>query len=289
MSSLEPFRLEELARSGAAGDPRAARELVQQIRGVLERTLASNRNSSERGRSAAAAVSPELLTSTFERPETLQGFATWRSRPRNRTKSFLDWLEFESDEVICDTLAQRAARGDRAALKHLIGRLHDGWVAAIRDSWRLRESLDPEDDARNIALRLIGKLEEPQTLRAYVNWRAQRIDKRFRDWMNIVVANTTRSYVKPSRNSIRNLVQMNTPPAHASVRPPFTDGYFALQLESVAGELLDAEQLSALNAWLQGGSFEDIAQESDCSEAQAQRQVRAAIAKLRRKFLNDEG
>ncbi|HEY5959640.1 MAG TPA: hypothetical protein VIV60_23960 [Polyangiaceae bacterium] len=289
MTPSDLVHLDQLARSAADGDVAAARELGERIRLALPQVIASSVRRSEAIRHARQDVNVDAVLSAFEKPETLRDYVAWSSHPRNRRKSFADWLSMAAAEAIDDHMARRAAEGDRSALKDLIARLHEPWVTSIRSSWRLRESVDQEDDARNIALRLIGKFEEPSTLKSYVSWRARHVNKHFRDWMNIVVVNTTRSYVKPSRNSIRNLIQMNAQPAQGSIRPPFTDGYCAAQLKNAAGELLDVDQLAALNIWLEGGSFDDIATEAACSVSQAQRHVRAAIAKLRRKFLNGDG
>lgn len=192
------------------------------------------------------------------------------------------------DEAVCDELARRGAAGDREAIHALVGNLYDSWVISVRSGWRLRYSTDPEDDARDIALRIFEKVGTPSTLQTYVDWSERHPRMQFRDWMNIVVANETRTFLRLSRNALRNLIHLNTSDSQPSIRPPFTDGYLAKQLAGLVGGagLLTERQGTALSLWLEGGSFDEVRGELGCSEAEARGLVRAAVARLRRKFGN---
>lgn len=190
------------------------------------------------------------------------------------------------NDTVCDELARRGAAGDREAIHALVGNLYDSWVASLRSGWRLRYSTDPEDDARDIALRIFEKIATPTTLQTYVDWCERHPRMRFCDWMNIVVANETRTFLRLSRNALRNLIYLNSSDSQPSVRPPFTDGYLAKQLAGLFGGmgLLTERQSTALSLWLEGGSFDEVCHELGCTEAEARGLVRAAVARIRRKF-----
>jgi DNA-directed RNA polymerase specialized sigma24 family protein len=68
------------------------------------------------------------------------------------------------------------------------------------------------------------------------------------------------------------------------MRPPVTAQETARELLEFACEHLEPDQTQALDLWLQGASFEDLASAQSSSPEAARRVLRAAIARLRRQF-----
>jgi hypothetical protein len=80
-------------------------------------------------------------------------------------------------------------------------------------------------------------------------------------------------------------VTLPPPSRLPGARPPVTDRGTAQVLMRVAAEGAPPVQLAALERWIQGEGFEDIAAELELgSAAQAARVVRAALERLRRRF-----
>ena len=73
-------------------------------------------------------------------------------------------------------------------------------------------------------------------------------------------------------------------------RPPYTNRGTALEVLRYAAGTVPEPQLSALEMWAQSASFDEIARELTLPEGAtgAERLVRAAIERLRRRF-RDEG
>jgi DNA-directed RNA polymerase specialized sigma24 family protein len=286
MDGIDLELCDSLARRGAKGDARATEELIVHLRGPWVRTIENAwREMKASMPQDFVARLTERLALEIRQPCTLSHYVAWSARTRRVRRTLADWMDQVVANAIGDDLARRGATDDRGAIKNLVARLHSEWVDAIRTSWRLRYSTDQEDIARDIALNLLRKFEQTDALKSYVPWLERHPGKAFSDWINIVVVNATRSYLKPSRNSIRNLVQMHATLDSASVRPPYTDGYCAAQLREVAGEVLTEPQIAALNLWLEGASFDEIAADSGLCRTEAQGHLRAAIARLRRRFV----
>lgn len=294
MSTIDVLLCDALARRGAQGDTCASTELFAQLKDHIAHEIDSSWREMQSSRPTEF-VSKLVahMERAVVRPETLRQYTSWcgcggAGRGRGNGRTFADWLQGVLDDAIGDDLARRGAAGDRSAVKNLLARLHGSWVVSIKSSWRLRSVADSEEVARDIALNLVRRIDRADALRSYVAWRERNPAKAFTDWMRIVVVNAIRSHLKPSRNSMRNLIQMHVPFEGASVRPSYTDGYCIWQLRSVAGEILSGVQLTTLNSWLEGASFDEISLIAECTSAEAQKHLRAAIAKLRRKFPKEE-
>jgi hypothetical protein len=74
-------------------------------------------------------------------------------------------------------------------------------------------------------------------------------------------------------------------------RPPITNLGTARELIEFAGESLDADQRAALGAWTRGDGFDEIAKALNLSggKKDAERLVRAALERIRRRFRSEDG
>jgi DNA-directed RNA polymerase specialized sigma24 family protein len=157
-----------------------------------------------------------------------------------------------------------------------------------------------EDDVREVVTRFIAKLEqeEHRALQLYLDWATRHPEKSFADWLKIALSNAARDYGRelrggearavpgePSAKRLLNELAKQLPLDDVGVRPPVTDAQTARQLLEFAQRELPPDQRTALLEWLQGASFEMIAETSALPGPEdAKRLVRAAVAVLRRQF-----
>jgi DNA-directed RNA polymerase specialized sigma24 family protein len=201
------------------------------------------------------------------------------------------------DVARCEALAHRALEGDDDARQKLVEHLWPFWMETVRSSRSMGSLARSEDAVHNVVVRLIEKIGRPEGrgLRLYPPWRERHLDKNFGDWIRIVTKNAIRDYVReqlgapqtsgePSVKRLLNEFASSLAFEDRGVRPPFTAEQTARQLVEFAHAHLPADQLGVLRAWLEGGSFEDIAAESGGTANDARRLMRAAVATLRRKF-----
>lgn len=206
--------------------------------------------------------------------------------------------------LAAEPIARRAAGGDAGAFKQLMAALWDPCVALVRGSAAMKGLAANDDDAREVVTRLMSKLERDghRTLSLYVDWASRHPEKTFGDWLRITVANVARDYSRERRGN-----QARTPaspkdgavpsakrllndlarslPLELGARPPMTDAQTARQLLEFARTRLPEGQLTALEGWLQGASYELIAEDLKLSGAdEAKRLIRAAVAVIRRQF-----
>lgn len=200
-----------------------------------------------------------------------------------------DWAE----------LAIEAARGDHHAFRRLTEAIWPDVVRLAAHNRHLLASGGSNDDARNVAVLVLEKLNRSdyRVLSLYEDWQARHPDKEFRDWLAIVVANTLRDYVRgaaqvedgedsplPSKKRILNEFVQCMPSHEQSFRPPMTAAQTVRQLIEYAQTWLPQDQRRALETWLEGTSFEEMGAELGCDAETAKRLVRAAVASLRRRF-----
>lgn len=207
------------------------------------------------------------------------------------------WAEASND-------AEAVLAGRPGAFPHLVERLWPLLIDLGKGSRALRASATPEDDAREIATRLVEKLQRDDhaALRSYRDWQGRHPDQRFADWMRIATANAIRDLLRQRRGarergrdsrdpSIKQLLNehaMALVDDALSTRPPFTPVHTARQILDYADKRLPPSQVTALHHWLSEHTFEDIAKaQSLGSGLAAKRLVRAAVASLRRAFAED--
>lgn len=155
-----------------------------------------------------------------------------------------------------------------------------------------------DDHVRNIAMTLLEKFSRPDghVLGLYVLWKDRHLDKTFSDWLRIVTKNAVRDYLRqhlgarktgheqPSIKRLLNEVAASPHLEELGARPPITAAQTARQLMEFAQDKLPSDQRDALQRWLEGESFTEMATSAGTNPEVARRLVRAAIATLRRHF-----
>ncbi len=179
----------------------------------------------------------------------------------------------------------------------------------VRSSRAMGPLRDSDDHWRNVATDVLTKLarNDHRALALLEHWLAANPDKTCIDWLRIVVTNVTRDYVGSQLGSgapgpgmdeasakkrlfhtlASALPDGDQGPSH---RPPVTDQQTVRQVLDYAAAHLTPEQLAALEGWLRHGDFVRIGEEAgDARDAgrAGERLVRAALARLRRRFAPD--
>jgi DNA-directed RNA polymerase specialized sigma24 family protein len=207
---------------------------------------------------------------------------------------------------------------DDAELEVLVGRAADGEVAAWRSLW---EDVEPwlekvvanprflgrvgqrEDDRSNIIVEVMARLHADgfHRLKLYIEIRHTNPQLKFKTWLRVVAKRVGIDYLRghqnyvdrrrdPNRGSAPGQwVEAGTLPTQSKLpgeRPPMTNRGTALELLRYAADSVPEPQLSALELWTQGASYEDIARELAVAEGAtgSEKLVRAAIERLRRRF-----
>ena len=202
------------------------------------------------------------------------------------------------DVALCESLAKRAAAGDAEACKNLVEHLWPAWIGMVRSSRSMGALARSEDHVHDVVARLVEKLgrADGRGLRLYPAWRERNPTKTFGDWIRIVTKNAIRDYAREKLGSSR------APPGEISakrllnefasspvleelgVRPPLTAAQTARELFEFAETRLAVDQLQALRMWLEGATFEDMAQELGVAPDETRKLLRAGVATLRRHF-----
>lgn len=173
--------------------------------------------------------------------------------------------------------------------------------ALIRRPSFLGKISQNEDDCRNIVVDVLAALrsDEHARLRSYAEARVKNPALPFFAWLAVVAKRLAIDYMR-KQDSYQDLrgragdgpkgawtPTTALPPDSQmpGVRPPVTNRATVAELLAFAGKDLPHDQNVALSAWIQGGSFEDIAVAAGLAgPRQAEKTVRAALERLRRKF-----
>ena len=208
-------------------------------------------------------------------------------------------LDVERVEI----LVRRRIAGERAVMEELTDCLCRFLGPALQRT-RMLASARAEDAPREVMTRVLEKLtrEDARALRQSIEWVERHPGKGLQDWLVILMTNAAREHLRelhgrrktpeeePSRKRFLNqLVSIESVPG-LGIRPPFTPQQTARQVVEFARSHLPADQLSALEHWLEGAEPEEIATAMGLrSREAAQRLVRAATATLRRRFAPANG
>ena len=203
------------------------------------------------------------------------------------------------DASHCERLAALAAEGDAKAREQLIEHLWPHWLRLARAHRRLAPLPDAEELAHEVATTLAAKLGRTDShhLRLYPTWQATHPEKDFADWIRILTANAARDMARsvlgrrkpepgaaPSVKAVLNELSGSLSVSTLGSRPPMTNAQTARQLLEHAERRLSASRYGALRSWLMGSTFEEIGAEAGMAPEAARREVRAAVAVLRRHF-----
>ncbi len=209
----------------------------------------------------------------------------------------------ESGLAALASYVPRVVGGDDAAWQELVVQLESHLMALLRRSRTLGPMRHNVDDCRAVMISVLERLKKDdyRGLRLFQPWVAANPNKDFGDWIRIVTVNLARDHVssrlgateradgepplnKRMLNTLASLLPTDDDPRLA-FRPLMTNDQLARELMEYAARALDPTQLRALHLWIEGASFEELAAELELPRPQdANRLVRAALAKLRRRF-----
>jgi len=256
---------------------------------------ATSREPSERPRSCTALVDhlAELLGLAEARP------AKRSSRP---PRSGL-----ELDEMRCLELVERAVGGDEVAWQSLLADLWPFWLRLVRGNRSMGQLAREDDHVNDVIARIVEKLSPRGggALGTYADWARRNPGKGFGDWLRILTVFSVRDHVRKTLGRGRRSDPDVPPPkrllnefavseafdeANHGFRPSFTAAQLARQLVEFARERLRPAQMEALLSWLQGADYGEIAEAmpGDVDAEGARRELRSAVAVLRRRFATEE-
>jgi len=204
----------------------------------------------------------------------------------------------EDDEV--EVLVVAAAAQDESAWQRLWAAIEPPLSRIVAQPRFLGRLGQREDDRRNIVVAVMARLRADgfSRLRMYLDARTANPRLRFISWLRVVAKRVGIDYLRAHPDYVRRhdkdasrpgmWVDAGTLPPASQLfgeRPPVTTRGTARELLRYAAGAIPDEQRRALELWAQSESFEDIARTLSLKNGQeAERMVRAAIERLRRRF-----
>ena len=198
--------------------------------------------------------------------------------------------------LVTDTLA-----GDERAWQRLWQHVEPTLYATLRRPQVLGRLSQSEDDCRNIVVEVMSRLRANRFARLgqYVEARRNNPAVPFLGWLVVVAKRVAIDYMRGHETYVdrRHERDASSPGAWREIRtlpsdsqlpgarPAMTGRGTAHELYAFASTDLPIDQRLALAAWLEGATFEDIAAGGDPREAE--KMVRAALVRLRRRFRED--
>jgi DNA-directed RNA polymerase specialized sigma24 family protein len=206
-----------------------------------------------------------------------------------------------SDADRIEDLVARAATGDEAAWQSLWAELEPRLSRIVAQPRFLGRLGQREDDRRNIIVDVMARLRERsfERLRMYLAARASNPQLQFMTWLRVVTKRAGIDYMRrhpdyvdrrrqAGASSPGAWIDAGTLPSQSRLggdRPPVTNRGTAAELLRYAADAIPDVQLRALELWVHGAGYDDIAMAIGlAAPADAERAVRAAIERLRRRF-----
>jgi DNA-directed RNA polymerase specialized sigma24 family protein len=207
------------------------------------------------------------------------------------------------DERELETLVARAAGGDGAAWRELWEEV-EPWLEKVVANPRFLGRVGQRDDDRsNIIVEVMARLHADgfHRLKLYVDTRRTSPQLKFKSWLRVVVKRVGIDYLRGHENYVDKRrdpnrgskpgewIEPGTLPSQSQLpgaRPPVTNRGTALEILRYAAGAVPEPQLSALELWAEGAGYDDIARELelDGGPGSAEKLVRAAVERLRRRF-----
>jgi DNA-directed RNA polymerase specialized sigma24 family protein len=207
------------------------------------------------------------------------------------------------EDTELEVFVERAAAGDTASWRELWKHV-EPWLEKLVGNPRFLGRVGQrEDDRSNIIVEVMARLHADgmHRLKIYVETKRTSPNLKFKSWLRVVAKRVGIDYLRghqnyvdrrrdPNRGSAPGQwIEPGTLPSQSKLpgeRPPMTNRGTALELLRYAAGAVPEPQLSALEQWTQGASYDDIAGELGIAggAAGAEKLVRAAIERLRRKF-----
>jgi DNA-directed RNA polymerase specialized sigma24 family protein len=204
------------------------------------------------------------------------------------------------DEEAIEALVTAAAAEDEAAWQRLWSAIEPPLSRIVAQPRFLGRLGQREDDRRNIVVAVMARLRADHfhRLHLYMEARASNPRLRFLSWLRVVAKRVGIDYLRSHPDYVRRhdanasrpgawIDPGTLPPASqiAGERPPVTNRGTARELLQFAAGAIPDEQRQALELWAQSETFAEIARVLALdSPSHAERVVRAAIERLRRKF-----
>ncbi len=201
-----------------------------------------------------------------------------------------------------DALVRETLAGHEGAWQRLWQAVEPTLYATLRRPNLLGRLSQSEDDCRNIVVEVMSRLRADDFARLgqYAEARRQNPALPFMGWLVVVAKRVAIDYLRAQETYIdrRHVKDASSPGAWRDIvtlpgdsqlpgaRPAITGLGTAREMLDFAGEDLPAEQRAALSAWLEGASFAEIAGGGDPRDAE--KRVRAALERIRRKFRKPE-
>jgi DNA-directed RNA polymerase specialized sigma24 family protein len=191
--------------------------------------------------------------------------------------------------------------GDEQAWQALWQRVEPTLYATLRRPHVLGRLSQSEDDCRNIVVEVMARLRADGFARL-AHYRDARRDNPavpFLGWLVVVARRVAIDYLRghdayidrrhdkaaSSPGAWRDIQAVASDSQLPGVRPAITGRGTARELFAFAGAQLAPDQRRALAAWLEGASFDEIAATGGAaSPREAEKLVRAALVRLRRRF-----
>jgi DNA-directed RNA polymerase specialized sigma24 family protein len=200
-----------------------------------------------------------------------------------------------------EELVERAAAGDEVAWQLLWKELEPMLLAMIARPRFLGRLGQREDDRRNIVVEVMSRLraDNCRRLQSYVATRAANPSLAIEPWLRVVAKRVAIDYLRahpdyidrrrePGASAPGKLIVHETLTGSQRLigeRPPVTNRSTAQQMLRYAATEMPDDQRRALELWTSGNSYEDIARALGVTDAE--KLVRAAVERLRRKFRED--
>jgi DNA-directed RNA polymerase specialized sigma24 family protein len=208
------------------------------------------------------------------------------------------------DEQELETLVVAAAGESEAAWQRLWAAIEPPLSRIIAQPRFLGRLGQREDDRRNIVVAVMARLRADRLARLKMYLDAKRANPRLRflSWLRVVAKRVGIDYLRAHPDYLRRdesnastpgkwIDPGTLPPASQIMgeRPPITNQGTARELLQFAAGAIPDEQRRALEMWSQSESFADIASALRLASAgEAEKTVRAAIERLRRKFRGEK-
>jgi DNA-directed RNA polymerase specialized sigma24 family protein len=204
------------------------------------------------------------------------------------------------DEEELEELVVAAAGENEPAWQQLWAALEPALSRIIAQPRFLGRLGGREDDRRNIVVAVMARLRADRLARLRIYLEAKRANPRLRfmSWLRVVAKRVGIDYLRSHPDYVRRTeatastpgvwVDAGTLPPASQIggeRPPITNRGTARELLQFAAGGIPDDQRRALELWAQSETFADIASSLGlASAADAEKAVRAAIERLRRRF-----
>jgi len=207
-----------------------------------------------------------------------------------------------SEAEAASPVIEAVIAGDAQAWADLWNRIEVILKRTLRNPRIVGRMSRSPDDQRNIFVELMSRLRDDdyRRLRLYLQMKTERPGLAFSAWIRVVARRVAVDYMRGHGDYIdkrrnRNpesaagawvaLTNLPSDSRGAGIRPAYTNRGAAMRMLRYAYSELPADQLEALELWITSTSFADIATRLGLeTPKQAERNVRAALERLRRHF-----